>query len=62
MEVIKIKGTDDTPNVILGRRKQYYRIFGKIIPEDVVRFMLRFYNGLKSMPKAPMKKLRLSSD
>ena len=38
MEVIKIKGTDDTPNVILDRQNQKLEIAGRSLPEDVTAF------------------------
>ena len=38
MEVIKIKGTDDTPNVILDKDNQLFEISGRSLPEDVTAF------------------------
>jgi hypothetical protein len=38
MEVIKIKGTDDTPNVILDAENGIFEISGRSLPEDVAAF------------------------
>jgi len=38
MEVIKIKGTDDTPNVILDAGNGMMEISGRSLPEDVAAF------------------------
>ncbi len=38
MEVINIKGTDDTPNVILDKESGKFEISGRSLPEDVNMF------------------------
>ncbi|MBN2166568.1 MAG: DUF1987 domain-containing protein [Marinilabiliaceae bacterium] len=38
MEVINIKGTDDTPNVILDKANGIFEISGRSLPEDVNMF------------------------
>ena len=38
MDVIKIKGTDDTPNVILDSENSIFEISGRSLPEDVAAF------------------------
>lgn len=38
MEIIKIKGSDDTPNVILDLQSDLLEISGRSLPEDVVAF------------------------
>ncbi len=38
MEVIKIQGTDDTPNVILDKDNNNLEISGRSLPEDVNMF------------------------
>ena len=38
MEVIKIKGSDDTPNVILDAENGMMQISGRSLPEDVAAF------------------------
>ena len=38
MEVIKIMGTDDTPNVIFDAENEIFEISGRSLPEDVSSF------------------------
>lgn len=38
MQVIKIKGTDDTPTVILDSENEIFEISGRSLPEDVAAF------------------------
>jgi hypothetical protein len=38
MDVINIKGTDDTPNVILDKANGQFEISGRSLPEDVNMF------------------------
>ena len=38
MEVIKIIGTDDTPNVVLDVENEIFEISGRSLPEDVASF------------------------
>lgn len=38
MEIIKIKGTEDTPNVILDKAQNLFEISGRSLPEDVSMF------------------------
>ncbi len=38
MQVIKIKGSDDTPQVILDKEEGIFEISGRSLPEDVVAF------------------------
>ncbi len=38
MDVIKIKGTDDTPSIVLDSEREIYEISGRSLPEDVVHF------------------------
>jgi hypothetical protein len=38
MEVIKIKGSDDTPTVILDAENGIFEISGRSLPEDVAAF------------------------
>ena len=46
MEVIKIKGTDDTPNVILDKENGLFEISGRSLPEDVTTFYEPILNWL----------------
>ncbi|MDC0584142.1 DUF1987 domain-containing protein [Bacteroidales bacterium] len=38
MNIIKIKGTEDTPNVILDAENGIFEISGRSLPEDVAQF------------------------
>jgi len=46
MEVIKIKGTDDTPSVILDKENEIFEISGRSLPEDVTSFYEPILNWL----------------
>jgi len=46
MEVIKIKGTDDTPNIILDQENGIFEISGRSLPEDVTSFYEPILNWL----------------
>jgi hypothetical protein len=53
MDVINIKGTDDTPNVILDKASGQFEISGRSLPEDVTCFMSKYWTGLMNMQKIP---------
>ncbi|HAF31152.1 MAG TPA: nuclear pore complex subunit [Bacteroidales bacterium] len=46
MEVIKIKGTDDTPTIILDKDSGIFEISGRSLPEDVTTFYEPVLNWL----------------
>lgn len=46
MEVIKIKGTDDTPTIILDKENGIFEISGRSLPEDVTTFYEPVLNWL----------------
>lgn len=46
MEVIKIKGTDDTPTIILDKDNGIFEISGRSLPEDVSTFYEPILNWL----------------
>jgi hypothetical protein len=46
MEIIKIKGTDDTPNIILDKDSGIFEISGRSLPEDVTTFYEPVLNWL----------------
>jgi len=46
MEVIKIKGTDDTPTIILDKDNGIFEISGRSLPEDVTTFYEPVLNWL----------------
>ncbi len=55
MEVIKIKGTDDTPNVILDAENGIMEISGRSLPEDVAAFyepILDWFDEYAEGPKS----------
>jgi hypothetical protein len=47
MEVIKIKGTDDTPTIILDQESGIFEISGRSLPEDVTTFYEPILNWLE---------------
>ncbi|MFP4046398.1 MAG: DUF1987 domain-containing protein [Bacteroidota bacterium] len=56
MEVIKIKGTDDTPNVILDKDNEIFEISGRSLPEDVTTFYEPILNWLDEYAENPNSK------
>jgi hypothetical protein len=53
MEVIKIKGTDDTPSVILDKENEIFEISGRSLPEDVTTFYEPILNWLDEYAESP---------
>lgn len=53
MEVIKIKGTDDTPNVILDAESNVIEFSGRSLPEDVVTFYAPVLEWIEEYAKSP---------
>lgn len=53
MEVIKIKGTDDTPNVILDAESNIIEFSGRSLPEDVVTFYAPVIQWIEEYAKSP---------
>ncbi len=56
MEVIKIKGTDDTPNVILDADSNIIEFSGRSLPEDVVTFYAPVIQWIEEYAKSPNSK------
>ncbi|MDA3779363.1 MAG: DUF1987 domain-containing protein [Bacteroidales bacterium] len=56
MEVIKIKGTDDTPNIILDKENDVFEISGRSLPEDVTTFYEPILNWLDDYAEEANKK------
>jgi hypothetical protein len=54
MEVINIKGTDDTPNVILDKEKGKFEISGRSLPEDVNMFFEPIMDWIDQYAEAPL--------
>jgi hypothetical protein len=53
MEVVNIKGTDDTPKVILDKPNGIFEISGRSLPEDVNMFyepILEWIDGYAADP------------
>jgi hypothetical protein len=53
MEAIKIKGTEDTPNVVLDAAENLMEISGRSLPEDVSSFYGPILNWLADYVKSP---------
>jgi len=56
MQAIKIKGSDDTPNVILDKENGIFEISGRSLPEDVAAFYEPILNWLESYAEDPLEK------
>jgi len=53
MNSINIKGTDDTPNVILDKEKGLLEISGRSLPEDVNMFYEQILNWIDEYSENP---------
>lgn len=53
MEVINIKGTDDTPNVILDKNNNLFELSGRSLPEDVNHFYEPILNWIDEYLESP---------
>jgi hypothetical protein len=60
MEIIKISGTEDTPNVILDKENMIFEISGRSLPEDVVMFYQPIMNWMDEFEKTPFQDMVLS--
>jgi hypothetical protein len=56
MEVMKILGTDDTPNVILDETNDVFEISGRSLPEDVAAFYKPVLDWLEKYNQNPKSK------
>ncbi len=56
MQAIKIKGSDDTPNVILDKENGIFEISGRSLPEDVAAFYEPILDWLESYAEDPLAK------
>jgi hypothetical protein len=56
MEIMKIKGTDDTPSVILDKESEIFEISGRSLPEDVTTFYEPILNWLDEYAESPNSK------
>lgn len=53
MDVIKIKGTEDTPSVALDAASNVFEIAGRSLPEDVAAFYSPIINWLDGYIQSP---------
>lgn len=53
MEVINIKGTDDTPKVVLDKANNIFEISGRSLPEDVNMFYEPILDWIEKYAEAP---------
>lgn len=53
MEVINIKGTEDTPSVTLDKEKGVFEIAGRSLPEDVSMFYEPILKWIDEYAQAP---------
>jgi hypothetical protein len=56
MQAIKIKGSDDTPNVILDKENGIFEISGRSLPEDVAAFYEPILDWLEEYSEDPLGK------
>lgn len=56
MQAIKIKGSDDTPNVILDKDNGIFEISGRSLPEDVAAFYEPILEWLDEYAESPLEK------
>lgn len=56
MDVIKIKGTDDTPSIVLDTEREIFEISGRSLPEDVAQFFEPVLTWLDEYIAAPLDK------
>ncbi len=56
MQAIKIKGSDDTPNVILDKDNGIFEISGRSLPEDVAAFYEPILEWLEEYADSPLDK------
>ena len=53
MEIIKIKGTEDTPSVLLDKAQNLFEISGRSLPEDVSMFYEPILSWIDEYSAAP---------
>ncbi len=53
MEVIKIRGTEDTPNVLLDAQKGIIEFSGRSLPEDVMSFYAPVLRWIEEYIESP---------
>ena len=53
MDVINIKGTDDTPEIFLDKSNAIFEISGRSLPEDAIEFFRPVQSWIDSYKKEP---------
>lgn len=53
MQTLKIEAKEDTPEVVLDKEAQVFKITGKSLPEDVMEFYHPVYQWLEEYVKSP---------
>ncbi|MCF0190598.1 MAG: DUF1987 domain-containing protein [Marinilabiliaceae bacterium] len=53
MEIVNIKGTDDTPSVVLDKDGGVFEFSGRSLPEDVQQFYGPILEWIKAYGEAP---------
>ena len=53
MDKIKLKGTSDTPSVILDKESGIFEFSGRSLPEDAIKFYEPILNWIKEYGKSP---------
>ena len=56
MQAIKIKGSDDTPSVVLDKENANFEISGRSLPEDVAAFYEPILEWLDEYSESPLEK------
>jgi len=56
MQAIKIKGSDDTPSVVLDKENGNFEISGRSLPEDVAAFYEPILEWLDEYSESPLEK------
>jgi hypothetical protein len=56
MEILKLEGTSDTPNIILDKTNGIFEISGRSLPEDSVEFYRPVLEWIGGYAKAPSAK------
>ena len=56
MDIIKITGTDDTPNVHLDKGNGIFELSGRSLPEDVTQFYQQILDWIDEYAQSPNEK------
>lgn len=53
-KTINIKGTEDSPKVVLNKEKKEFEISGRSLPEDAEKFYTPIYSWIENYVKDPL--------